>query len=363
MRAVMAGCGRMSRTWLEAAARIEDLRIVGLVDLDPTLAASVAARHGLADAAIGNDLSAMLRDTAPDAVFDVVVPDARAAVVTTALQAGCHVLSEKPMAASMAEAQSLVAAARRAARIHAVVQNRRYIPGVRRLRRFLACGALGTVHGVHCDFFLGPHFGGFRETMSHVLLLDMAIHTFDVARLLCGANPHSVSCVEWNPAGSWYADGACAIAIFTMQNGTVFSYRGSWCAEGLQTSWEAAWRIIGTGGTLTWDGAEAMSCETLAGARNDGDLFAPTRPITIPPLDPSDRIGGHLGVMQDFVAAVRGGAEPETVGHENIRSLGMVFGAIDSAQTGRTVEINEREARPGGSAPWTPAGGRRPQTP
>ncbi|NWM15294.1 gfo/Idh/MocA family oxidoreductase, partial [Escherichia coli] len=58
-----------------------------------------------------------------------------------------------------------------------------------------------------------------------------------------------------------------------------------------------------------------------------------------PPLDASHRIGGHLGVMQDFIAASRGGDAPETAGTENIKSLAMVFGAIQSAETGRRIEI------------------------
>ena len=58
---------------------------------------------------------------------------------------------------------------------------------MRRLRRFLGGDAIGEIVGIYCDFFKAPHFGGFREEMRHVLLLDMAIHTFDAARLLAGA--------------------------------------------------------------------------------------------------------------------------------------------------------------------------------
>ena len=61
--------------------------------------------------------------------------------------------------------------------------------------------------------------------------------------------------------------------------------------------------------------------------------------VGVPPLDASDRVGGHLGVMQDFIVATKGGPVPETVGTENIKSLAMVFGAIDSAESGRRIEI------------------------
>ncbi len=61
--------------------------------------------------------------------------------------------------------------------------------------------------------------------------------------------------------------------------------------------------------------------------------------MAVPPLDPGDRIGGHLGVMQDFLVAVAEGSAPETRGADNILSLAMVFGAIESAETGRHVPI------------------------
>ena len=67
----------------------------------------------------------------------------------------------------------------------------------------------------------------------------MAIHTFDMARFISGADPVAVYCKEWNPSGSWYDHDASAIAIFEMTGGIVYTYRGSWCAEGLNTTWES----------------------------------------------------------------------------------------------------------------------------
>ena len=74
---------------------------------------------------------------------------------------------------------------------------------VRRIRRFLDSGAIGAPTSIHADFFVAPHFGGFREEMHHVLLLDMAIHTFDAARYMVNGEPESVYCQEWEPKNSW----------------------------------------------------------------------------------------------------------------------------------------------------------------
>jgi len=170
LRAVMVGCGAMSNGWLKAireTARIsERIEMVGFVDLDPDVAATRAREHGFTDAATGGDLSAMLGETKPDLVFDLVVPPARREVVETALSSGCHVLSEKPMANSIAEARALLELATKKKRVHAIVQNRRHLAGIRRAKALIESRAIGELTALHADFFIGPHFGGFRERWS-----------------------------------------------------------------------------------------------------------------------------------------------------------------------------------------------------
>ncbi|MBP0583318.1 Gfo/Idh/MocA family oxidoreductase [Labrys sp. LIt4] len=339
-KVVLCGCGAMAKGWLKAVADTPALKdcltVVGLVDLDRTVAETLSREFDLGGVAIGTDLDAVLSEAKPDILFDIVVPEARRTVVATGLAHGCHVLSEKPMAVSLAEARELLGLAEIAGKLHAVVQNRRYIAGIRRIRRMIEDGALGRLTGLHCDFFLGPHFGGFREQMDHVLLLDMAIHTFDAARFISGKDPLAVYCQEHNPPGSWYRHGAAANAIFELSDDVVFTYRGSWCAEGSPTSWESAWRITGTIGTLLWDGFDRFEANIVTGT--DG-FFREVTPIGVPmPANEAD-IHGHASVIGRFLAAIRTGDRPETDGSDNIKSLAMVFGAIDSARHGKRVTI------------------------
>ena len=339
--AVLAGCGGMSKGWLTALAEHPLLkgrvRIVGLVDLDRSTAEARAAEFGLSGIAIGTDLAAVLSETRPDLLFDVVIPGARSGVVETGLSHNCHVLSEKPMAASLEEGKAMIARAAAAGRIHAVVQNRRFIAGVRRIRRLIESGALGELASLNCDFFVGAHFGGFREEMENVLLLDMAIHTLDAARFMSGKTPRAVYCLETNPPGSWYRHGAAANAIFEFEDNVVFNYRGSWAAEGANTSWESAWRIVGSRGTLLWDGADSFEARTVA---SDSGFFRALAEIEVPqPADP-DQTHGHASVIADFLHAIETGGQPETAGSDNIKSLAMVFAAIDSARLGQRVQIS-----------------------
>ena len=339
-RAVLAGCGAMSKGWLKAIAETPSLKseieVVGLVDIDRAAAEARAAEAGLTGARIGTDLDATLGELKPDMLFDVVIPAARRDVVATGLKHGCHVLTEKPMATSMAEAHEIVALAQKANRVHAVCQNRRYNEGVRRIRATIDSGALGTLNAIHCDFFVGAHFGGFREQMRDVLLVDMAIHTLDAARFMSGKVPLAVYCLEANPKSSWWAHGSAANAIFEFSDDVVFNYRGSWSAEGANTSWDSSWRIVGSNGTLLWDGADKFEANVVAG---DTGFFRPLKPLGVASAKPEET-HGHASVIDAFVAAIRSGQQPETAGVDNIKSLAMVFAAIESADKRQRVAIS-----------------------
>jgi predicted dehydrogenase len=328
----------MSRGWLEALTSppLKDrVAVVGLVDIDSRAAELRNAQFALG-ADSDTDLTALLDRATPDLVFDVATPGARRNVVTTALGHGAHVLSEKPMATSLEDARELVAAAQRAGRIHAIMQNRRYNEGTRRIRATIESGLLGELTSIHADFFVAPHFGGFREEMQNVLLVDMSIHTLDAARFMSGKVPLAVYCHESNPKGSWWAHGAAANAIFEMSDGVVFTYRGSWAAEGQRTSWDSSWRVVGTKGMLTWDGETGFIATVKDG---DEGFLRPVKQVQpLPPTDWRETLG-HPSVIAAFLDAIQAGREPETVGHDNLRSLSMVFAAIESARQGKRIEI------------------------
>ncbi|MEO7222036.1 MAG: Gfo/Idh/MocA family oxidoreductase [Devosia sp.] len=339
-RAVLVGCGVMGARWATALSTSplrDRVQLVGLVDVDTALAISVRDANGLTDAVVGADLAEMLKAGNAEIVFDVAVPAVRKAIVIAAFEHGCDVLTEKPMAASLEDARDILAAARKARRQHAVTQNRRFKASIRRIRKFIASGALGDISALHCDFFIGAHFGGFRDEMEHVLLLDMAIHTFDAARFMSGKDAVAVYCQETNPKGSWYAHGAAANAIFELGDHTTFTYRGSWAAEGANTSWEATWRVVGSKGSLLWDGEDAISASVVDG---DEGFFRPLRSVTIPEWTDERVTNEHVSAVEDFLDALDNGSAPESVGTDNIKSLAMVFGAIESARKRQLVLVD-----------------------
>jgi len=335
LRAVLVGCGSISGTWLNAAREIDDLEIAGLVDINDEAAKKRKEEYGLSAAVVGTELASVLDTVRPDVVFDCTVPEAHVSVTLAALEHGCHVLGEKPLADTMENARRMVEAAERSGRVYAVTQNRRYDPNIRALREFVASGRIGEITTLNSDFYIGAHFGGFRDRMEHVLLLDMAIHTFDQARLISGSDPVAVYCKEWNPKGSWYDHDASAVCVFEMSDGLIYTYRGSWCAEGLNTAWESWWRCVCERGGVTWDGSEGFRAQAIV---ETGGFHSKWEDVDVPISDTEKR-GSHAGLIRDFVRCIGSGDMPETVCTDNIKSLAMVFGAIESAETGRRAEI------------------------
>ncbi len=336
LSAVLVGCGGISRTWLRAMADIPEVRIAALVDLNREAARERAAEFDMPGLQVSDDLEATLDRFRPDVVFDCTVPSAHHGVTLTALAHGSHVLGEKPLADTLDRAKEMVAAAESAGLIYAVMQNRRYDANIRRLRAFLESGTIGRITTANCDFYIGAHFGGFRDHMPHVLLVDMAIHTFDAARFITGTNALSVYCKEWNPPGSWYDRDASAVAVFQMTDDVVYTYRGSWCAEGLNTTWESRWHIVGEFGSVVWDGADGFRAEVI---ESPGGFHSVLRAVDVPVLEDLTKVGGHAGAIREFVQCVKNGGVPETVCSDNIHSLAMVFGSVASAESGQVIKL------------------------
>ncbi|MBO7744290.1 Gfo/Idh/MocA family oxidoreductase [Paenibacillus sp. MWE-103] len=332
---VVAGCGGMANTWVDYALQRDNAEIVGLVDIYEESAKAMAAKKGLNVPTFAN-LSDALSATGATLVFDVTIPASHKQIAITAMQAGCNVFGEKPMAESYADAQEIVAVSQATGKRYSVMQNRRYLKQIRSFRDMVASGAIGTPGSIHADFFLGAHFGGFRDVMDNPLIIDMAIHTFDQARFITGTDPVSVYCHEFNPPGSWYKGNASAICIYEMSDGSVFSYRGSWCADGLNTSWESDWRVTGSKGGARWDGASMPYGEVVDPEKAEGFIRELAR---IEGAESWNGREGHWGCLDEMFAALEEGRPAETDCLDNIKSVAMVFGAVESARTGQKIML------------------------
>ena len=333
VRVIQVGAGSMGNAWLQNDAANPDVEVVGIVDLNLDAARAGAAAYGDESVPVSTDLQALIASTSPDAILDITVPVAHHPVTTDSLFAGLPVLGEKPAAQTVAEALSLAAAAEVTGELFMVSQSRRYNDQLVAFRQQGSLlGALGTVS---TEFAKAPHFGGFREEMDNVLLLDMAVHPFDSVRYLLERDPIAVYCESYNPSWSWYRGDAAASAVFEFEGGVRYTYNGSWCAPGLETSWNGAWRLSGANGSALWNGDDQPTVEIPAG---DTGAAADLGSDLIPLPSVGDGIAGSLA---SFVAALRTGVVPDGEVHGNVMSLAMVEAAIESTETRSRILIDD----------------------
>lgn len=321
----------MGKAWARTLNAHPDVEIAGWVDLKEDAAAEAAQELEIQVAHLGQNYVGALSDLKPDFIVDVTPPEVHHDVTLMALAEGVAVLGEKPMAISLAQAQRMVKASEEAGKLYMVSQSRRYDGRIQGYRGLVS--QLGVLGILNADFYIGAHFGGFRDEMPSPLVLDMAIHTFDAARYICDSDPKYVYAEEYNPGWSWYQGDACATAIFEMENGVRFTYRGSWCAEGLPTSWESSWRAVGERGTALWDGHDSLQAEVVQAT---GGFHSEMSPLV---GSPSDVKHGIEGSLEDFLHALRTGETPMGECHDNIKSLAMVFSAMESSAGGRSVKV------------------------
>jgi predicted dehydrogenase len=219
--------------------------------------------------------------------------------------------------------------------MYMVSQSRRWEPKHDRIARAIAAGKLGKVSIANCDFYLNPRFGGFRAEMPSPLILDMSIHHFYLVRMLTGADPVAVYAREFNPPGSWAKGGdVAASCIFEMSDGLVFSYNGSWAADGCVTSWQGDWRFIGEKGTMLYHRDADSVGEVISSMSG---RKAKLRPLSVP-KSPLKHTYMH-GALREMLAFLRKGKTPQTECHDNVKSLAMVFAAMESSRKGQRVPV------------------------
>ena len=113
MKTVIVGCGRMAGIHIQYILKTEGVQLVALCDQNEIRAKELAQRYGLP---YYTNLAQMLAETRPEAVHVLTPPQNHAASTIQALEAGCHVLSEKPLCLSCEEAEAIYAAAKSAGR-------------------------------------------------------------------------------------------------------------------------------------------------------------------------------------------------------------------------------------------------------
>ena len=330
LRLVQVGFGGWGRDWATRVRATPEVRVVGVVDAVPEAVRAAAKLYGLGDEACFTSLAAALDGTDAEAVLITAGAATHAPLARSALEAGKHVLVEKPFALALSDAQTLVDAAEAGGLTLMVSQNYRFFPAAWAVRGLVAAGALGEIGSVYADFRVDMAArlpaGSSYFALPDPLLLDMAVHHFDLMRFTLG-EAAAIGCATWNPSGSPFTDAPVANATLQLRSGGAVAYRGSWLGDP-PTLWSGTWRVEGSSGVLTWTGRNGLDLTGEQATLNGREIPLPDLPRT-----------GRRGVLLEFAGAVRTGREPLSSGRDNLGTLALTLAAIESAGSGRTVSL------------------------
>jgi predicted dehydrogenase len=338
LRIIQVGMGGWGRSWFQNVLRPNPhVEIVACVDSSPITLTQAQQQLNLPANLCFDSLDAALANTTSDAVLITASLPGHVPSALTALAAGKHVLIEKPFAPTLAEAKQVVQAAEERGLVLMVSQNYRFFPAVRVAAALVREEALGPVGAVSIDFRRyannAPIESNHHYTIDHPLLLDMAIHHYDLIRMVLGQEPTQVNCQTWNPPWSNFRDPAAAVASITLESGLVVSYRGSWVSPSPRTTWAGEWRIECERGEIAWTsrGDNGLSDERVTVRK----LGKSARRVKLPELPAIDR----AGALQSFIQAIERGTPPESSGRDNLGTLACMIAMIESSNTGLTVAV------------------------
>jgi UDP-N-acetyl-2-amino-2-deoxyglucuronate dehydrogenase len=339
LRFAILGAGIVARYHAQAIAQTEGARLVVVSRSDAARAAESAAEFGVP---CETSLEALLARPDVDAVCVCTPSGQHAAQAVAAARAGKHVLVEKPMALTLADADAMIVAAREADVLLSVAFQRRTEPVYQAVREAVASGALGTpvMGAASVPYFRSQEYyqsGAWRGTWAQDgggALMNQGIHLADLLLWFMGdvaevsarsaTLAHSIEVEDGVTASLRFRSGALGALYATTSAAPGFPHRIE---------------VYGTQGGVQVEGEAAVrwhaSTPAPEGLQRGGEAAAGSgaSPTGLP-------LTGHVRLLRDFVAAVREGRESLVSGEEGRRSLALVLAIYESARTGRPVLLS-----------------------
>ncbi|MEU9608118.1 Gfo/Idh/MocA family oxidoreductase [Streptomyces sp. NPDC048057] len=323
LEVALIGAGLIARLHLDAWTRTgASVRVHSKDGRAPDLAREFGARavDTLDEALDGAD------------VVDICSPTgSHHEIAMAAIAAGVGVVCEKPLAASVEEAEEIVAAAERAGVRLCPTHNARFAPAFARLHELVAAGGIGAGAVARFDV-AGYHprpWTGHASARSGGILTDQMLHGVDIAHWIFG----DVVRVHAHYQGDIAApapEGAFAVgtAVLTHAGGALSRVVSRWTATP-QPPIRFAYHVTGAGGTAVHDSEWPQEIKVFGG---DAAAFA------------AHGESPFLAEIREFSQAFLGGPEPRLGPRDALAAVRITQAAAESAWTGRAVELPVKEA-------------------
>jgi 1,5-anhydro-D-fructose reductase (1,5-anhydro-D-mannitol-forming) len=325
----LVGASAIAHEWvIDAIRAVPGNEVVGVFSADPARGARYAAEHRIPVA--HPSLAALLADRRVGAVYVSTTNDLHHGQAIAAARAGKHVLCEKPLALTVAQAREMIDACAGAGVVLGTNHHLREAASHRKIRELVAAGAVGAVRFAKVAHagLLPAHLQGWRLRDPRTgagAILDLTVHDADTLRHILGAEPVDVVSLTQRAgmASGDIEDGAMTTIRF--EGGVVAQAHDAFTVPFARTAIE----VHGSAGSIyardvmTQRPIGEVVLRTARGEENVGfeaeNLYART--------------------IRAFAAAVRGEGQPSCTGEDGLRSLATALAALESARTGQRVPV------------------------
>lgn len=322
----LIGAGGISFAHLEAYRKY-GLNVIAIADRHLDRAAG--RRDQFFPEAIATDrIDALIGDPAIKVLDLTLHPRDRAPLMRRALEAGQHVLSQKPFVQDLSVGRELVELAEANGLQLAVNQNGRWAPHLSYMREAVDAGLIGKVTGVHVSiqwdhsWIAGTPF----EKIDQIVLEDFAIHWFDFLASVIGDTARTVYATGTRAEDQKVASKLLAQALVDYPGGQASLVFDGHTRFGAQDST----MVVGTSGTLRSIGPD-LGRQEVSLVTSEG--------IARPTLVGQWFNDGFAGAMGALLVAIETGKPPINAARGNLASLRLLEAAITSARTGGPVGL------------------------
>jgi predicted dehydrogenase len=339
----LIGVGGIGEIRAEAAAQTPGVKLVSVVDLAKDRAESVAGRFG---AQASTDPLAVVQRKDVEIVVVSTPPNHHADITVAALEAGKHVICEKPLAHALAEAERMCLAAEKHGVFLKTGFNHRYFPPMQYARKLIDSGKIGEVITVQA---YAGHPGGkeFGHAWVHDgnitgggSLVDNGIHILDLTRFFFG---EVESAMGYKANLVWKFDNAedNGFALFRSASGKIAQVHASW------TQWRGYLFWVETFGTRGYVRASYPPMMVQWGETPEPGIRAKKRYEFFPRLQIQERLKSwrwtivysFVQEVTDFVHGINAGKEVPATGRDGLRAMQMANAIYRSSSEGIEVKL------------------------
>ncbi len=341
MKYALIGTGRIAINHITAAAQ-NGLELVALCDIVPeNMTALLSKAKYQGNPSLFSDYKALIDEIHPEFVAIATDSGIHAEIGLYALSHGCHVLIEKPIAMSMADAQSLVDVADKHGKVLAACHQNRFNPSVQRIRKAIDDGRFGKLSHIaaHVRWNRGAQYyeqASWRGKWASDggCLMNQCIHNADLMRWFMG-DIEEVFAYTANTQHDYIEGEDIGLALVKGANGAYGLFEGT--VNVFPKNLEETLYVFGDKGTVKAGGTSVnLIDEWLFADELDTADAVKTECNELPP----NVYGfGHTRLYADVLDAIKTGRKPLVDGVEGMKALELILAMYKSKKTGQPVRL------------------------